>query len=191
MPADHVTRWAVAAGCAVLLGCNRRKRSPEKESPKPTDGSRGFDAQTGSFEAVIPDDRGRIWVTVRGTEARVSDGGAGGQGAGLVKGTEAILHRGGIASLRIDAPHLVADRRKRRVEASGRVRAKSLTAGRTTALEADRMRWDDAQGVLTGEGDVLLTQDNTAKVPARRFRSDAGMTRVQLDFGPEPASGQW
>jgi len=161
-----------------------------KEAGKSTDASRPFDARTGSFEAVLPDDRGKIWVTVRGDEAGFSGGNEGGPGSGLIKGTQAILHRDGAPSLKIAAPKVVADRRRRLLQASGRVRAWSLGAGRTAVIEADRMQWNDQTGELTGDGDVLLRQDNTARIPAQRFRSDARLTRVQLDFGPAPASGR-
>jgi hypothetical protein len=191
MPLDPVARWAVAAGCAALLGCRRRRGA--NPIPKPNGRpakNPALDARTGAFEAVVPDDQGRPWVIVRGREASLADSTDNGTSTGLVRGTEAVLHRRGRPVLAFVAPQITADRRRRIVSGSGRVRVRSLAPGQVATIEADRMQWDDTRELLSGDGHVLLLQDANARVPAERFRTDARLSRIELDFGSEPAAGR-
>ena len=68
--------------------------------------------------------------------------------------------------------------------------ARSLGAGQTTTLRSDTMTWRAAVDQLTGLGKVLLTQGDSARVPAERFTADTRLSRVEFIFGAAPATGK-
>lgn len=174
----------VVSGAGCRRPGERGLRAAPPAPPKPH-----VDAKATAFEAVIPDGKGGRIAVVRGGAVAFGDPGDG-SGTGRVSGTRALLYRDNRPAAEVRADRVDGDVGTRTVVAQGHVEIRSSEPGGTTVVRSDTMRWSADADQLTGSGHVLLRHADNVSLPALRFRADARLRRVELDFSDDPATGR-
>ncbi|MFM7321438.1 MAG: hypothetical protein ACKO5K_07940 [Armatimonadota bacterium] len=184
----HAAVLCPFAAALVVSGAACRRSAAPPASPPPAP-KPPVDARATSFEAVIPDGKGGRIAVVRGGVVAFGDPGDG-TGTGRVAGTRATLFRDNRPAAEVRADRVRGDAGERSVAAEGHVEVRVDGPGGATVLRSDTMLWRADVDQLVGSGHVLLRQGDTVAIPALRFRADARLRRIVLEFSNEPATGR-
>ena len=193
---------AICCAAIVATGCGNRSSS--KPSPKSNKTDKNIQAlkdnpdihaEIGSFDAVLPDNKGRPWVAVSGVaSAKLLTDPTGNRNAtSTIKGTKALIYKNGNPAFTIEAPLIVADQKTARVTASGGVYAVSIfdDASSERKLASDTMIWDMRCSTLVGKGNVSLYDGRGFEIPAASFKADGTLSRIDIFTDEKPVSGWW
>ena len=152
-------------------------------------------AEIGSFDAVLPDSKGRPWVAVSGVaSAKLLTDPSGNRNAiSTIKGTRALIYQNGKPAFTLIAPLIVADQKTARVTATGGVNAKSEggSAAALRKLASDTMIWDMRRSTLVGKGNIRLFDSTGFDIPAASFKADGALARIAIFTDEKPVSGWW
>ena len=198
-----VTTLAVALFVVCpTTGCKRKapgQADTGKQATKPTPqqlkDNPDIHAEIGSFDAVLPDGKGRPWVAVSGVaSAKLLTEPSGNRNAtSTIKGTRALLYQNGKPAFTLSAPLIVADQKTARVTASGRVNAASEggPGNAMRKLASDTMIWDMRRSTLVGKGNIRLYDSTGFDIPAASFKADGALARIAIFTNEKPVSGWW
>ena len=186
----------------AFTGCSRKapgKADPGKPVAKPTaqqlKDNPDIHAEIGSFDAVLPDNKGRPWVAVSGVASAklLTDPSGNRNATSTIKGTRALIYQNGKPAFTLVAPLIVADQKTARVTASGGVNAASA-GGPAVALRklaSDTMIWDMRRSTLVGKGNIRLYDSAGFDIPAASFKADGTLARIAIFTDEKPVSGWW
>ncbi len=198
-----VTTLAVALFVVCpTTGCKRKapgQADTGKQATKPTPqqlkDNPDIHAEIGSFDAVLPDGKGRPWVAVSGVaSAKLLTEPSGNRNAtSTIKGTRALIYQNGKPAFTLSAPLIVADQKTARVTASGRVNAVSEggPGNAMRKLASDTMIWDMRRSTLVGKGNIRLYDSTGFDIPAASFKADGALARIAIFTDEKPVSGWW
>lgn len=183
-------------------GCKRKapgKADPGKPATKPTaqqlKDNPDIHADIGSFDAVLPDGKGRPWVAVSGVASAklLTDPSGNRNATSTIKGTRALIYQNGKPAFTLTAPLIVADQKTARVTASGRVNAASEggPGNAMRKLASDTMIWDMRRSTLVGKGNIRLYDSTGFDIPAASFKADGALARIAIFTDEKPVSGWW
>ena len=195
----------VAAGLtasSIAIGC-AKKQPPKPDSDK-VDAAKlqqlrkdnpDIQAEIGSFDAVLPDGKGRPWVAVSGVASAklLTDPYGNRNATSTIKGTKALIYQNGKPAFTLEAPLIIADQQSARVTARGRVYAASV-GGASDAirkLASDTMIWDMRRATLVGKGNIRLYDSTGFDIPAASFKADGTLGRIAVYTDEKPVSGWW
>ena len=193
---------AVTVFVPIALGCSKKPSptpgSAKSKEPQKTQNQKDnpdIHAEIGSFDAVLPDGKGRPWVAVSGVASAklLTDPNGNRNATSTIKGTKALIYQNGKPAFTLEAPLIIADQKTARVTASGRVHAASV-GGATIAvrkLASDTMIWDMRHATLVGKGNIRLYDSTGFDIPASSFKADGTLGRVAVYTDEKPVSGWW
>jgi hypothetical protein len=193
---------AICYAAIVATGCGTRSSSKPSPKSNKTDktiqalkDNPDIHAEIGSFDAVLPDDKGRPWVAVSGVASAklLTDPSGNRNATSTIKGTRALIYQNGKPAFTLVAPLIVADQRTARVTASGGVNAASA-GGPSVALRklaSDTMIWDMRRSTLVGKGNIRLYDSAGFDIPAASFKADGTLARIAIFTDEKPVSGWW
>lgn len=190
--------------CTAILATGCAKKSTSKSSPKPANADKAqrnlkdnpdIHAEIGSFDAVLPDNKGRPWVAVSGVASAklLTDPSGNRNATSTIKGTKALIYQNGLPAFTLVAPLIVADQKSSRVTASGGVNAASAGGAGTAVrkLSSDTMIWDMRRSTLVGKGNIRLYDSTGFDIPAASFKADGTLARIDIYTDEKPVSGWW
>lgn len=198
-----LTTLAVALVVAfAITGCGRKapaNAGQSKPAAKPTaqhvKDNPDIHAEIGSFDAVLPDNKGRPWVAVSGVASAklLTDSSGNRNATSTIKGTKALIYKNGNPAFTIEAPLIIADQKSAHVTASGGVYAVSIFDDATAErkLASDTMIWDMRHSTLVGKGNVSLYDGRGFEIPAASFKADGTLARIDIFQDEKPVSGWW
>jgi len=202
-------RITIVIGVATLLcsgflvtGC--AKKSSQKPAPKPNKTDKAqqsikdnpdIHAEIGSFNAVLPDGKGRPWVAVSGMASAelLTDPNGNRNATSTIKGTKALIYQNGKPAFTLEAPLIIADQQTARVTVRGRVYAASVGGAPDAIrkLASDTMIWDMRRATLVGKGNIRLYDSTGFDIPAASFKADGTLGRIAVYTDEKPVSGWW
>ena len=119
---------------------------------------------------------GLIAYVIEAKEATMEPGSVG-EVLGHLVGNVAILYKEGKPVTRLEAQKVANQGDTSHITATGNVTATSLEGVKQT-LRADTMHWDATKNLLTGEKNVVFTQEGFANVPCDHFEADTKLDTV-------------